>query len=342
MKPNHFFNAFFAALAAAIFLLAGCQPGEPQQNTPNPKSKLLGTWELADMENIRMEQVAANSEAEKAASDAVEKEMEDDGMHVVESSEATKAMGGQIIDLTKGQMLKNGLALSFFSDGTYTKVSGDGRKVGERVRVFAYSDIDFMNIEGSRYAYGQWKASGNNSKLTLTPQGGAEAETHDVLSFDDKFLTLHLAKDNFSCDFKLRRTGQPLKDLTADPFYAANNQWRVAPAAPETEPQLRARLKNHVQHYLTLLEASLEREQNSVSLKYSPSIIQIYSGGIGIREKQYWDAAFIQCFHSPQDAQKGVDLYTKILDKNLSIGAGTGDWVKDDANLLRLLLTELQ
>lgn len=71
-------------------------------------------------------------------------------------------------------------------------------------------------------------------------------------------------------------------------------------------------------------------------------VIQIYNGGIGIREKKYWDEAFIQCFHSRQDAQKGVDIYTEILDKNLSLGAGTGDWVKDDANLLRMILTELQ
>lgn len=86
------------------------------------------------------------------------------GCTLFESSEATKAMGGQIIDLTKGQMLKNGLTLSFFSDGTYTKVSGDGRKVGERVRVFAYSDIDFMNIKvlGTHTANGKRAATTAN------------------------------------------------------------------------------------------------------------------------------------------------------------------------------------
>lgn len=312
MKPAQWLRSFFAPLSVTFFLLTGCQPGEPQPAQPAPKNGLLGTWELADLENIRFEGGA--------------------------SQNTTKGM----MDLVKGQMLKNGLVLSFFPDGTYTEISGGERKPGDTDEVAYFSNADFMDTKACKYAQGQWKASGNNSKLTLSSQGGSAAEAREVLSLDEKFMVLHMVEGEFSCDFRFRRTGKPLEDIAADPFCPANNQWRLAPAAAETEEQLRARMRNHVQHYLTLLEASLERKQNSVSLKYSPSIIQIYSGGIGIREKQYWDEAFLKCFHSPQDAQKGVDLYTQILHKNLSIGAGTGDWVKDDANLLRLLLTELQ
>ena len=317
MKPTSFFNRFSALFGCSLLLLAGCRPGEPKQPPSDDTSALKeitlpGTWELADISKVRYEN-AGGGETDKA-----------------------------MLDLMKGQMLKNGLVISLFSDSTFTQISGDDRNIGDKSDNASFPEIDFMDSKGRSYLYGRWKTTDNNTKLILAPQNGGAEETREIRSLDAKFMTLHVVKSHFSFDLRLRRTGKPLENLASDPFHPAMNQWRIVPKQAETAEQLRARMRNHVEHYIAVLEASLERNQKSVSLKYSPSVIQIYNGGIGIREKKYWDEAFMQCFHSPKDAQKGVDIYTGILKKGLSLGAGTGDWVKDDANLLRVILTELQ
>ncbi|MBC7777214.1 MAG: hypothetical protein H7246_17410 [Phycisphaerae bacterium] len=296
----------------ALLFLVGCLPGDSKQPSAASESNLLGTWELADISNLQFENTAAKS-----------------------------ALNDQQ-DVLKGQILKNGLVRSFFSDGSYTELTGESLNTGDKSGGKDLSEAASNGTKNNKYNYGQWKAIDNNTKLALIPQDGSGKETQAIRTLDQKFMVVHVANDQFSCDLKFRRTGKPLGNIEADPFHMANNQWRVTPKQAETDEQLRARLRNHIQHYIALLEASLEREQNVVSPKYSPSIIQIYNGGIGIREKEAWDEAFMHCFYNQQDAQKGVDLYTKVLDKGLSLGAGTGDWVKDDANLLRMILTELQ
>lgn len=314
MSQKTVFPIFHTTLALFILLQSCGQSNLTLKKSPDKQTDqtLPGTWELADIANSRSQTPVASP----------------------------KAWRDQL-DVAQGLILKNGLAFNFFPDGTYTRISGNDKVVGDKPNPVPFPNVAFMDTQGARYSQGKWTLSGDHKTLTLQPDNGAEPETREILSLDEHFLVIHLAQNDFSCDFKLRRSGLPLADASSDPYHPTNNQWRVRPAQPETASQIQARIKNHLRHYITLLEASLERNQRKVSLQYSPSVIQIYNGGIGIREKQYWEEAFFTGFHSRADAQKGVDYYTGLLEKNISLQA-TGDWVKDDANVLRALVAEME
>lgn len=305
MSKKTVFPVFQTALVLFL-LLQGCEQGNSSIKKPADQN-LPGTWELADVINTG----SANTVRDQWNN-------------------------------AKGLILKNGLAYNFFADGTYTRISGNDKVVGDKNNPVYFPGITFMDTQGARYNQGKWTRSGDQKTLTLQTDGGSEPETIEIVSLDDKFLTLRFNQRilSFSCDFKLRRTGQPLTDQFADPYHPSNNQWRVPPSRPESDEQIQARMKNHLRHYIALLEASLERKQRRVSLQYSPSVIQIYNGGIGIRQKKHWEEAFFTGYHSRNDAQKAIDFYTDILGKNISLQA-TGDWVKDDANVLRALVAEM-
>lgn len=78
-----------------------------------------------------------------------------------------------------------------------------------------------------------------------------------------------------------------------------------------------------------------------MSWKFTPTFIQIYNGGVSLREESKIDKPFYTGFYSDEEAKKAIEMYEKILSNPFSLGPGTGNWYVDDANLLRVIVNKL-
>lgn len=208
--------------------------------------------------------------------------------------------------------VKIGALFNFFEDGSYTVAKGNGI-----------------------FEKGKWMLENSNSLLHLSSDDGHSSafpvgfeenmKGRGLLSFSDKKNDVEL---------KFIQESAPLKNYKNDPFYAQNNEWRFRPPAAEDSAQLAKRLTNYIKHVALILNAANERKQDVVSFTYSQGPIKIYNGGIGIYSFDIVPATWKNSFFSIADAQTAYNQYENNLRKGGYHGAGSGNWVLDDYNIL--------
>src|SRR5882757_4644439 len=93
-----------------------------------------------------------------------------------------------------------------------------------------------------------------------------------------------------------------------DPYYPANNGWRVRPAAKETREQLRRRVKDCVRWYALFFMDNHRRQETDISFSGLPSCFEWYNGGIGMQLKSGLDKRWIGCFYSEDQAYTAYDM----------------------------------
>ncbi|MCF2488898.1 hypothetical protein [Dyadobacter sp. CY347] len=206
---------------------------------------------------------------------------------------------------SSGQVL-----MSFFPDSTFTRVHNSG----------AY--------EFGRYSYDEQEQS-----LLLT----ANRKTEELKVVTQ---TLPSGKQQLMVEFlpgvtlSLAQYGEPLDKFMEDPFSVQNNAWRVRPSAPETKDQIFDRLINYIGHNASILRAAYTREQDFISWEFSKGIIRVYNVGIGIVPKNEVPQVWIDSFHSREDAMECYALFENYLRKGKHVKHNSGNWVKDDYQIL--------
>lgn len=215
------------------------------------------------------------------------------------------------------KMVSDGYVLCFFPNNTYTA------------------------LQGYTINEGNWKFS-RDGKLLF---GSNEMQIDRFETKRSKnFLISDVAIADQGINAKLRwvEEAEMLEDFKEDPFYSANNQWRKKPKNKETDAQIRARLLNYIQHFANILNASTEREHDVVSFAHSMGIIRVYRGGIGRVKKENIEKDWINCFYDKEDAMKAYELFSRYLVRGKYKGGTTGDWVKDDYNILLSIYDEIE
>jgi hypothetical protein len=223
----------------------------------------------------------------------------------------------ELRDKTERALVADGNVISFFPDNTYTQLNG-----------YLLDD-------------GAWEMQGDREvKL-----GQQSLKIDKIETVNGKtFLTGSLLKPKDGLTLKLKWTedAKPLKNFKKDPFYPDNNRWRIKPNQKEDPAQIKERLLNYLLHYALILNASLERKTDVVSFAHSMGIVKIYRGGIGAipweKVKQDW----IDCFYDAADAEQAYQIFNAQLEKGGFNGASTGEWVKDDYQILMAIYDKMK
>lgn len=214
-------------------------------------------------------------------------------------------------------LLKKGFVLAFFPDNTYSMITG-------------------YDIEDGTWIFG------NNNSISFGEN------RFDIERFEDKkskhFLigNLQFSDKEFNVKVRLTEEAKMLKDFTKDPFYATNNQWRKKPNDKESDEQIKDRLLNYIRHYAYILNASSERKDDVVSFSHSMGIIRVYRGGIGRVKKENIPEEWSNCFFDTESSIRAYELFSSYLNRGLYKGASTGEWVKDDYQILMTIYNEME
>ena len=229
-------------------------------------------------------------------------------------SQASKQKPGQPDPLSQdpadNEIPHQGIILSLFPDSTFTEISGDGDYRQGRFLLSNDSTISFVS---------------NNRLEKMYMSFGAMANQRIIL----KLKNLETKEERSFAEYAYQ-----LKSYTEDPFYPKNNAWRLKPPTAQSDTEIKVKLSNYIKHNCFILKAARERNQAVVSWEFSEGVIKIYNGGIGTISKEFIPKSFINTFHSPADALKAHKFFQQYLTSNKYQRTRTGNWVKDDYNIL--------
>ncbi|MBN8853906.1 MAG: hypothetical protein BGO55_10700 [Sphingobacteriales bacterium 50-39] len=128
------------------------------------------------------------------------------------------------------------------------------------------------------------------------------------------------------------------KDMKNDPYYPANNTWRIRPAIPETHDQLRRRVKGCIHWYSLFFLDNHLRQKTDISYSGLPSCFEWYNGGIGMKAKQDLDKSWKSIFYSEDQAFTAYDLIADELGKHgLKWPEHPTSWVEQEGQVLEQL-----
>jgi len=270
---------------AITIFISGCNIFGSGDKNVSTKS-LTGSWRLYDLQN---DTGSATQHAEKLLSEA-----------------------------DNNEIVKQGMVLSFFKDGTFTEVQGPGF-----------------------YRTGKWRYSSKEKALYFTDSATSNPIPVTAEMVNNR-KTINLASSSIQKILKFTRDAESLKDPEEDPFYFKNNEWRIKPVQPETHDQLVKRLGNYFRHLLYILKASKERKQTVVSFEFSMGFVRIYNGGIGIIPYASVPKTFTSTYFNEDNAYEAYDAFRKYLSTSSYRGAGIGDWIQDDYNILLSIYGDTQ
>jgi hypothetical protein len=214
--------------------------------------------------------------------------------------------------------VSNDLLLAFFPDSTFTEVGENGE-----------------------YENGKWSYARSTKALSIIYQN--RTENYQV-AFSQEGSGLRVV-DLFSPEgetLSLGGFGRNMEKFHEDPFYPANNLWRVKPAQSETNQQIKARLGKFILHSAYIFNAATVRRQQLVSWEFSNGILRIYKAGIGVVPANRVPQSWINCFYSQEDAMKARDMLEDYLLSSPYKGQPTGNWLRDDYNILISIYNGLQ
>lgn len=210
----------------------------------------------------------------------------------------------------------NGSIFSFFRDSTFTEVHATGY-----------------------YRHGTYKLQLPDSTLQLKVNGKIDEIKLAFAPIEGRRM-MRMEKPG---EIKtLAEYAYPLRQEKEDPFYPANNQWRIKPAVAQSEKQIREKIQCYLKHNCYILRAAQHRNQSVVSWEYSDGIIEMYNGSIGIVPLVGIPKSWSETFYNPEDARKGYRLFQRYLHSGHFKGRLTGKWVQDNYNILNHVLEASQ
>lgn len=200
--------------------------------------------------------------------------------------------------------------MSFFPDSTFTRVYQDGK-----------------------YDFGQYSYDENDQSLLLTANRKTE-ELKVIIQTSPSGKQRLLVEFMPGNSLPLAQYGEPIDKYMEDPFSVQNNAWRIKPDAPETKNEIYDRLINYIGHNASILRAAYTREQDYISWEFSKGIIKVYNVGIGIVPKNEVPEAWVDSFYSREDAMECYALFENYLRNAKHTKHNSGNWVKDDYQIL--------
>jgi hypothetical protein len=200
--------------------------------------------------------------------------------------------------------------ITFFPDSTFTEVRSDGY-----------------------YLSGTWKYAVADSSITLLKKG-KESIFRTSFGNESNGLRLLTLINDHNQRFDYAGFGKSLDLYREDPFYDVNNTWRLKPASSENKQQVLARLRGYLFHSALLLKAADTRRQQIISWEFSQGILKIYRSGIGLVPRNEIPETWINCYHSTEEALLAYEILEDFLLTTSYKGEATGNWVKDDYNIL--------
>lgn len=177
---------------------------------------------------------------------------------------------------------------------------------------------------------GKWVMDEKTKKVTIFFDEGSKNE-YLLNAIGVKNLLLKTGKEPA---IKFIADGKKYINISNDPFYPANNKWRIKPAHVETDSAVKKRVIEFVLFYNKFLQDHVNRKFSVISFYGLPSCFKWYQGGISIVNKAKIGPKWIDCFYNKDQAVQGQQLLENIISKKYNWNRSEANWVKQSADVL--------
>ena len=133
----------------------------------------------------------------------------------------------------------------------------------------------------------------------------------------------------------LRAEGIRYRDVKNDPFYISNNLWRFKPSKPESDEQIKNRLKSCIHFFILFYDHKIKADSKEVLFTGLPSCFKWYGGGIYLQKEKELDNKWINSFYSREQAMKAYQLADKLMNNKFIWPKKESNWLKLNVAVLR-------
>lgn len=202
------------------------------------------------------------------------------------------------------------------------------------------SPTDFVNLQFDGqytadlqgFQHGTWALSGDDVVLTDASKKKRYIALKVVTPNEITVDVLPGNKDESL--YKFEGTSNTFPD-EENPFSLVNNQWRVKATHKETDPEILARVKNHLRYWEKYFAWGLETKKTTLDVRSLPGPLKIYGNGFELIPFERWAPEWTGHFYDAEDAQKawGV-LHDFFTYKRIA-------WAKSD-NKFKMFISAFQ
>ena len=199
-----------------------------------------------------------------------------------------------------------------------------------------FSDGSMIKDPRGNIHAGKWSINNKVKPITISfLLDNGETETNELaylMPYEMKFAKRDGDKKNI---VDLRAAGIRYSDFRKDPFYISNNLWRFKPVSPETDEQIKNRLKSCIHFFILFYDHKIKADSKEVLFTGLPSCFKWYGGAIYLQKERELDNKWVNTFYNKEQAMKAYQLADKLMSNKFTWPKKESNWLKLNVAVLR-------
>ena len=150
---------------------------------------------------------------------------------------------------------------------------------------------------------------------------------YEIRSVNSSTMRVKWKEENMDYEMTMHSDSKVHEQLSSDPFHPSNLQWTVPPAAPESELQVRQRVKECIRFYALYFRDNIKRQKTSINFSGLPEIFIWYNGGIGLNSLQDLSSSWSRCFYDTKQSMQAHEILRRLIVDNEFDWPKAPNWV---------------
>lgn len=190
------------------------------------------------------------------------------------------------------------------------------RILEQKMLIHLFNDGKMAFLHGAEYQYCDWEFDTETSTLALKGNKPKTLYLRPSPNADHGVLVAKWVVKNDTFTTWWQTYGYRPESPEQSAWHPDLNQWRLKPTASENDEALRKRLRNHLQHYRTLLEEKITHGGTRFTTRFSPTPLWLLRSGIALYPPDKIESAWTNCFFNAQEAAKANEMLKNFLGAN--------------------------
>lgn len=252
---------------------------------------------------------------------------------IIEKSLENDARSGLLVSLNSANSIAELLCQNWESkadiDDKVLDAGSSNLQIPFRSYCF-FSDGSLVINPRDNLKFAKWVLNEKTKQIHIILDDGSKKEFH-INAIGVKTMLLQTDK---SLPEKYVSDGRRHSSLSDDPFFAANNKWRIKPSFSEPDIDIKKRVTQAVIFYSKFLNDNADRGFKTISTYGLPTCFKWYNGGIGIIAKEKLSQNWIDCFYNKKEAIKGQQVLENVIAKKYKWDKSEKQWIRQSAAVL--------
>ncbi|MEO5890229.1 MAG: hypothetical protein ABIQ31_08250 [Ferruginibacter sp.] len=202
-----------------------------------------------------------------------------------------------------------------------------------------FEDATVVQNPRDKIRFGKWTMNDATKMIDIEFDKGVKAH-YKIVAIGAKQMILQDMSDKKKTEYKADAKAQ--KKPADDPFYGANNLWRIKPARSEPDSAIKLRTEQCLLFYSKFLADNAGRGANIISFAGIPTCFKWYHGGVSVTNKDKLEEKWINCYYNKDQALKAQAMLERIISKKYKWDKEEKMWVKQSADVVKQMYDTLR